>query len=151
MATRPIISLAMVLGTTLNCLHDDLRLPQRRRGIVTRKTDFVRFFRLYGNAATEVVSCTRTRTRCNIGPLLQLGLLYTHPDLTIMPTTNDALLPREVLVRDGRWEFEVDTVAHRHFTLLRTAEHTVEEPSCRCRPSTTNIRGDRGLVAWLEE
>jgi hypothetical protein len=42
----------IVLGTTLKGLLDDSRLPQRRRGIVTKKTDFVRFFRLYGNAAT---------------------------------------------------------------------------------------------------
>jgi hypothetical protein len=62
------------------------------------------------------------------------GLLYTHPDLTIIPTTDGLTTWRVVLVQDGRWEFEVDAVASATPHTSRGSIYTVEEPSCRGRP-----------------
>jgi hypothetical protein len=97
----------------------------------------------------------RTHTRCDIGPSLQPGLLYTHPDLTIIPTTDGLTTWRVVLVQDGRWEFEVDAVASATPHTSRGSIYTVEEPSCRGRPEDAfNYKykgGNRGLVSWLEE
>jgi hypothetical protein len=155
-SSRKLLLSSLVLGTTLKGLHDDSRLPQRRRGIVTKKTDFVRFYRLYGNAATEVASYTRTPTRCDAGPSLQPGLLYTHPDLSIRPTTDDALLFGEwywYAMADGnsrgtRWlRPTLYTSRGSEYTQWRNSP---TEAGLRTL-STTNIRGDRGLVAWSEE
>jgi hypothetical protein len=87
----------------------------------------------------------------DIGPSLQPGLLYTYPDLTIIPTTDGLATWRVVLVRDGRWEFEVDTVASPTLHTSRGSIYTVEEPSCRGRPKDAfdyKYKGEnRGPVA----
>jgi hypothetical protein len=77
----------------------------------------------------------RIHTRCDIGPSLQPGLLYTHPDLTIIKTTNDASLSGEWYwyeTADGnsKWTLWL----HRLFTLLGAVNTHVEEPSCSGRP-----------------
>ena len=73
-------------------------------------------------------------TSYDTGPSLQPGLLYTHPDLTTIQTTDGLTIRRVILVRDGRWEFEVDTVALPTLHTSRGSRYTVEEPSCRGRP-----------------
>ena len=59
------------------------------------------------------------------------------------------------MVRDGGWEFTVDTVAFFDpFILLRTAYTRWRNPPTEAGLRTlltTNIRGDRGLVAWSGE
>jgi hypothetical protein len=97
----------------------------------------------------------RTHTCCDTGPSLQLGLLYTTQASQI-PTTNDATLSREWYwyeTADGnsRWT----PWLYRLSILSRDSRHTQwRNPPAEAGPRTlltTNIRGDKGLVAWLEE
>jgi len=63
----------------------DIKLPIRRfldyhNTVAARSSQedgSLRIFRLYDDAATEVVSCMRMHTRCDAGPSLQPGLLHT--------------------------------------------------------------------------
>ena len=91
-------------------------------------------------------------TRCDTGPSLQPGLLYTYPGLSTRPTTNDALLSRgwywyKMADGNSRWT----SWLHRLLTLLRVADSGVIYRAGLRTLSTTNTRGHKGLVAWSEE
>jgi len=60
---------------------------------------------------------------------------------------------RVVLVQDGRWEFEVDTVASLTLHTSRGSRQwrNIPAEAGLSTLSTTNTGGDRGLVAWSEE
>ena len=64
--------------------------------------------------------------------------------LTTRLATNDAHYLESGIGRDGRWEFEADTVAS-------SSLHTVEELLSLRTLLTTNTRGDSELVDWSEE
>jgi hypothetical protein len=121
----------------------DIKLPIRRfldylNPVAARsshKDGSLQIYRLYEDAATKVVSCMRTHTRCDIGPSLQPGLLYTHPDLTIITTTNDASLSGEWYwyeTADGnsKWALWL----HRLFTLLGAVNTHGGGTPCSGRP-----------------
>ena len=137
----------LVLGTTLNCLHDDLRLPQRRRGIITKKTDSYDSF-----SSTETQPPRWLAVRICVQAMIQ----DHHFNLVSYTLIQTSLQYRRLTVSlfggwywyemaDGnsRWTPSL----YRLFTLLGAVDIRWRNPPVEAglrTSSTTNIRGNRG-------